>query len=64
MRSQVAIRPAAGLLVLFPSWLRHSVRPHHGDRERVSVAINLSLAGALPEFQGNEQSAGLNIKNS
>ena len=64
MRSQVAIRPAAGLLVLFPSWLRHSVRPHHGDRERVSVAINLSLAGALPEFQGNEQSVGLNIKNS
>ncbi len=43
MRSQYAIRPAAGLLVLFPSWLRHSVRPHRGDRDRISVALNLSL---------------------
>ena len=49
MNSEVAIRPEAGMLVLFPSWLRHSVRPHAGDRERVSVAINLSLFGAMPE---------------
>ena len=49
VRSQFAIRPEAGLLILFPSWLRHSVRPHGGDRERVSVAINLSLVGAMPE---------------
>lgn len=48
MYSQVAVRPKAGLLVMFPSWLRHSVRPHAGDRDRVSVAINLSLVGALP----------------
>lgn len=43
MRSQHAIRPATGRLVLFPSWLRHSVRPHRGDRARISVALNLSL---------------------
>ncbi len=49
MRSEIAIRPEAGMLVLFPSWLRHSVRPHGGDRERVSVAINLWLVGAMPE---------------
>lgn len=46
MYSQVAIRPEAGLLVLFPSWLRHSVRPHRGERARVSIAINLMLVGA------------------
>jgi uncharacterized protein (TIGR02466 family) len=40
--SQFAIRPAAGLLVMFPSWLRHSVRPHRGQRERISIALNLT----------------------
>lgn len=49
VRSQFAIRPEAGLLVLFPSWVRHSVQPHRGDRERVSVALNLLLTGAPPE---------------
>jgi len=49
MYSEFPIRPEAGMLVLFPSWLRHSVRPHKGGRERVSVAINLSLVGAMPE---------------
>ncbi len=63
MYSQVSIRPAPGLLVLFPAWLRHSVRPHRGSRERVSVAINLSLVNAFLESQGNEQGLGLNIKN-
>lgn len=46
MHSQVAIRPEKGLLVLFPAWLRHSVRPHRGDRERISIALNLMLVGA------------------
>ena len=46
MYSQVVIRPVAGRIVLFPSWLRHSVRPHEGDRERVSIALNLMLLGA------------------
>lgn len=49
MYSQVAIRPEPGLLVLFPSWLRHSVRPHGGERERVSIALNLTLVGAQAE---------------
>lgn len=44
MHSQYAIRPQAGLLVLFPSWLRHSVTQHRGDRESISIAINLMVA--------------------
>ncbi len=55
MQSQYAIRPEAGLMVLFPSWLRHSVRPHRGDRDRVSVAINLLLAGARPAEDTEER---------
>ena len=35
------IRPRAGLLVLFPSWLQHQVRSYRGKRERISIAFNL-----------------------
>ncbi|MAK61223.1 MAG: hypothetical protein CMK09_09620 [Ponticaulis sp.] len=41
--SQHAILPEAGELVIFPSWLRHGVKPHSGNGERISVAINLTL---------------------
>ena len=47
MRSQVAIRPERGLLVIFPSWLRHSVNQHRGQGQRVSIALNL-MVGYLP----------------
>jgi uncharacterized protein (TIGR02466 family) len=36
--------PRAGMLVVFPSWLSHGVRPYRGTRERISIAINFSLA--------------------
>ncbi len=42
MQSQTVVSPEAGMLVLFPSWLRHSVRPHRGNTDRVSVALNLT----------------------
>lgn len=38
------VRPVAGTLVLFPSWLSHGVRPYHGDQIRISIAINLTPA--------------------
>jgi uncharacterized protein (TIGR02466 family) len=37
------IRPRAGLLVLFPSWLHHQVRAYRGTRERISIAFNLRV---------------------
>ena len=37
------IRPKSGQMVLFPFWLLHAVRPYRGERERISVAFNLSL---------------------
>ncbi|MBY8975052.1 hypothetical protein KHP62_04480 [Rhodobacteraceae bacterium NNCM2] len=36
------VRPVAGNLMLFPSWLSHGVRPYHGDKVRISVALNLT----------------------
>jgi uncharacterized protein (TIGR02466 family) len=35
--------PKPGLLVLFPAWLMHQVRPYHGNATRISVAFNLTL---------------------
>lgn len=37
------LRPRAGMMVLFPSWLSHAVRPYRGDEIRISIAFNLSL---------------------
>ena len=36
------VRPRTGLLVVFPAWLAHAVRPFKGTGTRVSVALNLS----------------------
>ena len=41
---ELTIRPQTGLIVMFPSWLQHAVRPFHGEGTRISVAINLTAA--------------------
>lgn len=38
---QPEIRPKSGDFLMFPSWLKHGVRPYLGDRERISIAMNL-----------------------
>ena len=42
--SAQTIRPRPGLLMLFPSWLQHQVRPYRGSGLRISVAFNLGVA--------------------
>ena len=37
------LRPRAGLIVLFPAWLNHAVRPYNGAGQRISIAFNLSV---------------------
>jgi uncharacterized protein (TIGR02466 family) len=39
----VHIRPEAGMLILVPAWLQHSVRRWEGAEPRISVALNLGL---------------------
>lgn len=39
------LTPQSGMLFLFPSWLSHGVCPYKGSRERISIAINFSIAG-------------------
>ena len=41
-QSEMSIRPATGMIVMFPSWLQHAVRPFHGVGTRISIAINLT----------------------
>ena len=38
------ISPRPGVFVVFPSWLAHGVCPYRGTRERISIAMNFSLA--------------------
>jgi uncharacterized protein (TIGR02466 family) len=37
------IYPKTGQLILFPSWLAHSVNTYRGDGTRISIAFNCSL---------------------
>jgi uncharacterized protein (TIGR02466 family) len=34
------LQPAAGLMVLFPSYVPHMVHPHRGSGQRISIAFN------------------------
>lgn len=47
--TEPAIRPRTGMIVMFPSWLQHAVRPFHGEGTRISIAINL-VPGLSAEF--------------
>ena len=38
-----SIKPEAGMLVLFPSYLDHSVNPNISDKKRVVISFNLNL---------------------
>ena len=38
-----AVKPAPGLLLLFPPWLLHAVEPSGVDAERISVAFNAGV---------------------
>jgi len=39
----VRVRPEAGLLVFFPSWLYHWVHPYAGQTPRIAVSFNVAL---------------------
>jgi uncharacterized protein (TIGR02466 family) len=40
---EVWVRPRTGMIVIFPSWLQHAVRPYNGTGERMSIAINVTI---------------------
>jgi uncharacterized protein (TIGR02466 family) len=34
------VEPMPGLMVMFPSWLKHMVHPFSGSGERISISFN------------------------
>jgi uncharacterized protein (TIGR02466 family) len=46
--------PEPGLMLLFPSWLRHSVLPYFGEKPRITIAFNLRVG----ELSLNEEAVG------
>ncbi len=37
------VKPESGMLVLFPSYLEHSVNPNTSDNDRIVISFNISL---------------------
>jgi uncharacterized protein (TIGR02466 family) len=48
----IRIRPEAGLLVIFPSWLYHWVHPYAGQTPRIAVSFNATRAVQAPVTTG------------
>ena len=41
---QVVVNVVDGTLLLFPSWLHHSVDPNQSDEERISISFNIMFS--------------------
>jgi uncharacterized protein (TIGR02466 family) len=57
------VRPQAGLLVVFPSWLYHWVHPYAGPTPRVVVSFNATMASGA-EVNGTRVAASVNSQNA
>jgi len=52
---EITIEPQPGLMVLFPSTLRHRVEPYRGDSRRITIAWNLFHSRFhIPDVGGEE----------
>lgn len=51
-----SIQPKAGLMVLFPAWLSHSVEPWAGEGSRISIAMNIRAMAGRPRRNANPPS--------
>jgi hypothetical protein len=59
----VQLPPQEGMMVLFPSWLKHSVVPHNAADDRISISLNatigtLSAAQNYPPHRGKRHQPG------
>lgn len=41
------VAPQEGLMVIFPSWFEHSVKPNMSDEDRISIAFNIRKQDAV-----------------
>src|SRR5712672_867252 len=54
------VRPQAGLLVLFPSWLYHWVHPYTGETPRIAVSFNATVAARSADQSSTEEDLSAN----
>ena len=47
--TSVNVAPEPGVMLIFPAWLMHGVKPHTGPRDRISIAMNVI---AMPARRG------------
>lgn len=52
---KIKFDPKPGMLLLFPSWLKHFVDPFRGDGTRISVAFNIAMPDARVVDSGTGQ---------
>jgi uncharacterized protein (TIGR02466 family) len=43
LEGRYLIEPMPGLMVMFPSWLKHMVHPFQGSGERISISFNINV---------------------
>jgi uncharacterized protein (TIGR02466 family) len=55
------VRPEAGLLVVFPSWLYHWVHPYSGQKPRIAISFNASVAAAAKVKRGLSARRGVSV---
>jgi uncharacterized protein (TIGR02466 family) len=41
--TEMQLYPSEKMLVIFPSWLPHGVKPHDSAEERISISFNTQL---------------------
>lgn len=44
LQRQLLLSPKAGTMIMFPSWLHHSVHPYFGREARISIAFNVIIS--------------------
>ena len=52
------VKPEVGTLIMFPSWLRHSVNPFFGDGERRTFSANINI---MKKVSTNEETDKLQV---
>ena len=52
------VKPVVGTLIMFPSWLRHSVNPFFGEGERRTFSANINIGGLHYMKSGYEYQTG------
>ena len=45
-RDRYTVRPASGMMLIFPSWMYHYVNAYRGEGVRISVAFNVKITSA------------------